>query len=85
VGQSQHRKVCTLSVDLLAHLLIKIPNATDLYKSYLIILSISIATSTVSVNEERLPAGGENVEAVTTASALADAMLEVMNSLGEQQ
>ena len=39
----------------------------------------------VSVNEERLPAGGENVESVTTASALADAMFDVMDSLGEQE
>jgi len=39
----------------------------------------------VSVNEERLPAGGENVDSVTTASALADAMLEEMDSLGEQE
>jgi len=39
----------------------------------------------VSVNEERLPAGGENVKTVTTASALVDAMLEVMYSLGEQE
>ncbi len=41
--------------------------------------------SEVSVNEERLPAGGENVESVTIASALADAMLEVMDSLDEQE
>ncbi len=39
----------------------------------------------VTVNEERLPADGENVDSVTTASALADAMIEVMDSLGKQE
>ena len=39
----------------------------------------------VSVNEERLPTGGEKIESVTTATALADAMLEVMDSLGERE
>tara|TARA_R110000782_G_scaffold30891_20_gene76645 strand:- start:2811 stop:2978 length:168 start_codon:yes stop_codon:yes gene_type:complete len=39
----------------------------------------------VIVNEERLPAGGENVESVSTATALADAMFDVMDSLGEQE
>ncbi len=39
----------------------------------------------VRVNEERLPVGGENVESVTTATVLADAMFDVMDSLGEQE
>ncbi len=37
-----------------------------------------------TVNEERLPAGGETVESVTVATALADAMFEVMDELGEK-
>ncbi len=39
----------------------------------------------VNVNEERLPTGGENVESVTTASALAEEMFNVMDSLGESE
>ena len=38
-----------------------------------------------SVNEERLPTGDENIESVTTATALAEAMFDVMDSLGEQE
>jgi len=39
----------------------------------------------VSVNDERLPAAGEDVEPETTATALADAMFNVMDTLGEQE
>ena len=37
----------------------------------------------VSVTEEREPGDGETEESVTLASSLADAMLEVMDQLGE--
>ena len=36
------------------------------------------------VREERLPVGGETIKSVTTATALAEAMFDVMDSLGEQ-
>ena len=37
------------------------------------------------VHEERLPVGGETIKSVTTATALADEMLDLMDSLGEQE
>jgi len=37
----------------------------------------------VSVTENRLPGNGETEESVTSAAALADAMFEVMDQLGE--
>jgi hypothetical protein len=37
------------------------------------------------VHEERLPEGGETIKSVTTATALAEAMFDVMDSLGEQE
>ncbi len=37
----------------------------------------------VKVTEVREPGDGETEESVTSASALADAMFEVMNQLGE--
>ena len=37
----------------------------------------------VSVTDSRLPGDGETDESVTSATALADAMFEVMDQLGE--
>lgn len=50
-----------------------------------IIITIEdIENGEVSVAEERIPANGETEMAITTASALADAMFEVMDTLGEE-
>ncbi len=37
----------------------------------------------IKVTEERDPADGENENSITSASALADAMFELMDQLGE--
>ena len=39
----------------------------------------------VEVNEERFPDSGETVETVTVATALADAIMEHMEELGEDE
>ncbi len=37
----------------------------------------------IKVSEERNPGEGEEVDSITSASALADAMFELMDQLGE--